>query len=206
MPPARAPFPIGTTTAPSGRSSCSTDLVGDRAVCLVLDRLGAVLEERQLPTARVGPGGVLGLVDVCAAEPDVGAEPLEVRELRRCSTRSGAKTIARHAEVPCRPRSGCAVVPGRRSDEAGRALLPVMPGHGERATPLERAELVCVLALEPDVAALRELGGAGSRGVVTARERGLDAASDPDLHPPDSTARRGAGVRCCWPWRPSSCS
>ena len=64
IPPRRAPFPSGTTTAAGGDFQLLQDLGSDRAVALVLGLLGPVLEERQVVLGRVLRAGELGLVEI----------------------------------------------------------------------------------------------------------------------------------------------
>src|SRR5439155_8620890 len=71
---------------------------------------------------------------------------LDQRDLRRARPLRHEHDRA-HADAPRGPRGRRAVVPRRRGDDDVRA--PRLE-HGERAAPLERAELVLVLALQPD--------------------------------------------------------
>ena len=154
-PAASAPFPIGVNDGEPARRGSLSDLVADRLVRVVLQRLGAVLEEAQprlvaYPRARPSPRR--GRV----RRPDVGAEPLEVRELLLRRPRWHEHDRA-DADCPARPRDGGAVIAGRGSDDG---LVPVASegfDDGQRASPFEDAELVLVLPLQPEVRAAREV-------------------------------------------------
>src|SRR5207302_5176986 len=133
------------------------DLVADRAVGVVLERLGAVLEERQHMLAGVYLSGLLGLVDVRAAEPDVGAEPLELYELAAAGAGRG-EDHGLDADLRGGPGGGDAVVAGGGGHNPAGAVVPVALQHGQGGTPLERSELVHVLSLQIQAAAVGEGG------------------------------------------------
>ena len=118
---ASAPFPVGTTTAAGGRSSWSTTSSAIDAVRLVLDRLRAVLEERQLLLARVGS---------CRRpwprrrrRRRAGRRRRAARGARACfgSTRAGRRRRRPCPTRRCRPARRGAVVSRRRRDDAACA-------------------------------------------------------------------------------------
>ena len=132
------------------------DLRADRRVAVELRRIVAVLEEAQAPLGCERAGGVLCLVEIGALLPQVGALRADQGELR------GARLL-RHedgrlqAEALRGPRRRGAVIARRGGDDVG---APALQG-GQRASPLEGAELVRVLAFEVDA-------------VLPALERGRD--------------------------------
>src|SRR5207244_963238 len=89
---------------------------------------------------------VLCFVEVRAYLMDVRAEGAQQCELRLARA-LGDEDGRAHAEAVGRPRSRRALVPCRCGDDV---LLPLLE-NGERAAPLERADLVGVLAVEEDV-------------------------------------------------------
>ena len=131
------------------------DLVADRLIGLVLDRLRAVLEERQPLRLRPCPRGILGLVEIATGDPDVGAEPLEQPELDGGRARR-QEHDSTHSDLAAGPRDRDAVIPGRGRDHARRAVAHEVLDHREGGTPLEHAELVEILPFQPEVLAPRE--------------------------------------------------
>jgi hypothetical protein len=134
----------------------------NRLVGIVLQRLGAVLEESAArPRSRI-PRGRPSPRPGRAGDADVGTEPLEVRELllRRAGWHEHDRA---DSDRPARPRDGGAVIAGRGGDDASCPSRASASTTGQGASPLEDAELVLVLPLQPEVgqpakrAARREL-------------------------------------------------
>ena len=119
IPPRSAPFPTGTTTAAGVLAELVEELVADRRVALVLRGLGAVLEERHAAPRRLGLPELLGLVHVGALAPDLGAEALDVGELRRArlfgdeddGARARAAAAAHAVAAPWLPVDAVTTVP-----------------------------------------------------------------------------------------------
>ena len=146
-----APFPTGTTTAAGGSPAPVEDLVPDRRVAVVLRLLGAVLEERKPSRSARALGHLLRLVEVGALEAKIGAE-LSIRSELRARRAFRGEHDRAHPGALCGPGRRGAVVPrGGRDDRRPRPLAIALDGR-QRAAPLERAELVPILALEEDLA------------------------------------------------------
>ena len=126
------------------------DFARDGAVALVLGALGAVLEEGEALGVGESPRRVLRLVEVGALESELRPERLDEVDFR-------ARRVLRSEDDDAQPealrgpRRRRAVVARRRGDDAVGARLVVRGEDGQRSAPLERAELVDVLALEPEV-------------------------------------------------------
>ena len=124
------------------------DLLADRRVAVELGRLGAVLEEGQpvalprAPCARPLDSSRSTLTR-CSSAPSRSSSPSFAS-----LASSGTNTTRSHAEPLSRPCGGGPVVAGRGGDHGVGATLPVRPERRQRSTPLERAELVHVLALQ----------------------------------------------------------
>ena len=96
------------------------DLFPDRRVALELRQLRPVLEERQPARVRERPRLLLGLVEVGARETQLGAEPLDVSQLRRLAP-SGAKT---NAVRPSRAAAHAVAAPWLPVDAVTTASAP----------------------------------------------------------------------------------
>ena len=122
------------------------DLVSDRAVRLVLERLGSVFEKPKSLLARVGAGRILGFVKVTSDRAHVSSQALEQPELARVR-RGWHEYDCLRAEALAGPRDGGAVVPGRGGNDRGMTFSHELRDDGKRASPLEDSELVDVLPL-----------------------------------------------------------
>ena len=152
MPPSSAPLPTGHD---DGRGRSRRAGRGSRRRS---PRSRRAAPARRRPRRTAAPrsaasrhAALLRLVHVGAARADLGAEPPRCASFVR--SRLGDEDGRRETELRGRPGGRRAVVAGRRGDDAVRARRPVPLERRQRATPLERSELVDVLALEIDGAA-----------------------------------------------------
>ena len=149
------------------------ELVGDRAVALVLRRLGAVLEEGKPRLPGMAARLALGLVEVGPDEPYLGPEPLDERNLRLGRPLRRVDDGIEAHPLGCPGSRGSVVSRGGGDDGVGTGLA-VGAQHRERTAPLEGPELVDVLPLEEDLA----IAGERARGGL---ERGRRHAAQPTL-------------------------
>ncbi len=197
MPPRRAPFPTGTTTARRRVVQLVEDLVRDRAVALVLRGLGTVLEEGEPVGGRMRARFVLRSVEVRSDEPDLGAKPaheLDLRlrsPLRRVHDRSEADALSS-------PRRRRTVVARRCGHDRVGSRFAVGAEHRQRSTPLEGAQLVDVLTLEQERAAAGQRGRRGferrGRGGHEKSRPGFSERAAARVASPSSASARKVGA------------
>ena len=135
------------------------DLAADRVVAVELRRLGAVLEEREPALGGELAREVLRRVEVVADLVQLGAELLEPGRPSARLASAGTNTIAR---MPVRCAAQAVAAPWLPVEAVTTASVPsVLEAleRRQRAAPLEGAELVPVLALQPDRVARAERGG-----------------------------------------------
>ena len=162
----------------SGRFGKLLDhLRGDRRIPVQLSGLGTVLEEGHVMFLRPRTSLVLRIVDVGAREPDLGSELTHQIELRAADV-LGRVDDRSQTEPLRRPRRRGAVIAGGGRDHETRPVAAVPLQRGKCATPLERAELVNVLALEIDSVPGASPAGAGSRGVGSFTTEGRGFSRD----------------------------
>src|SRR5262245_45326483 len=136
-----------------------------------------------------------------------------VRVVLRTNARIAVEGAEAHGDLgPVGPRAAEQTRPADRAERLRhplrRAVDPdqLLTLHDaealERHASLGEAERAGVLAAARAVAMAR---AAERRGHLEA-DAAAEAAAGQGLHVPDSTARSRPRVRCCPPWRPSSCS
>ena len=164
IPPSSAPLPSGTTTAAGGLARA------DRGSRAAIAAVPLVLPPARPPSANSGNPAASAKRAASALASSKSAPTSRTSAPKRSISSSfarvarfGAKTTARSAEARSRPRRRGAVVSGRRCDDGVGAGCPMASSDGKRASPLERAELVDVLALEDRARARRPALSAPAR-------------------------------------------